>query len=160
MVTTGLPTLSTIQAWDVDHLTEAATHWDSTAERWEDVSLQVWQQSHGLDWEGQAREALVARTTADKTTMLGRADQLREAAQIARRGTGDIDAAKRRVLYGVEDAHDAGFMVGEDLPVVDTRATKNPVELAQRQAQAQALSADIRSRAGSCLVSTAKSDRI
>ena len=89
----------------------------------------------------------MARTTADKITMLGRADQLRDAAKIARRGAGDIDAAKRRVLYGVEDAHNAGFMVGEDLSVIDTRETKNPVELAQRQAQAQAFSADIRSRA-------------
>lgn len=148
MVTTGLPTLSTIQTWDVNHLTEAAEHWDSTAERWEDVSLQVWQQSHGLDWEGQAREALVARTTADKTTMLGRADQLRDAARIARRGADDIGAAKRRVLYGVEDAHNAGFLVGEDLSVIDTRTAKNPAELAARQAQAQRFSADIRSRAG------------
>ncbi len=147
MVSTGLPTLSSIHAWDVNHLTDAADHWDTTAERWEDVSLQVWQQSHGLDWEGQAREALVARTTADKTTMLGKADQLRDAAKIARHGAGDIDAAKRRVLYGVQDAHDAGFMVGEDLSVIDTHTTTNPAELAARQSQAQALSADIRSRA-------------
>lgn len=147
MVTTGLPTLSTIEAWDVDHLTEAADHWDGTANRWENVSLQVWQQSHGLDWEGQARQALVERTTADKTIVMGKADQLRDAAKIARRGASDIDAAKRRVLYAVEDAHNAGFLVGEDLSVTDTRTTKNSAELAQRQAQAQALSADIRSRA-------------
>jgi hypothetical protein len=147
VVTTGLPTLSTIQAWGVEHLTEAAEHWDSTADRWEDVSLQVWQQSHGLDWQGQAREALVARTTADKSTILGKADQLRAAAQIARRGASDIDAAKRRVLYGVEDAQNAGFMVGEDFSVIDTHTTTNPAELAARQSQAQALSADIRSRA-------------
>ncbi|KAA8955762.1 MAG: hypothetical protein F6Q13_17175, partial [Mycobacterium sp.] len=75
MVTTGLPTLSSIRAWDVEHLTQAADHWEGTADRWENVSIQVWQQSHGLDWEGQAREALIERTTADKTTIIGRADQ-------------------------------------------------------------------------------------
>jgi hypothetical protein len=147
MLTTGLPTLSSIQAWDVEHLTEAADHWGSTADRWETVSAQVWQQSHGLDWEGQARDALVERTTTDKTTIISKADQLREAATIARRGAGDIDAAKRRVLYAVEDAHNAGFAVGEDLSVTDTRTRRNAAELAARQAQAQALSADIRARA-------------
>src|SRR5579875_501504 len=147
MPTTGLPTLSTIQTWDVDHLTEAAEHWDGTADRWENVSLQVWQQSHGLDWEGQAREALVERTTADKTLVMGKADQLREAAKIAGRGAGDIDAAKRRVLYAVEDAHNAGFRVGEDLSVTDARTTNNPAELAARQSQAQVFAADIRARA-------------
>lgn len=147
MPTTGLPTLSSIQAWDVDHLTDAADHWEGTADRWENVSLQVWQQSHGLDWEGQARDALVERTTADKTKIVGKADQLRDAAKIARRGAGDIDAAKRRVLYAVEDAHNAGFTVGQDLSVTDTRTTKNPAELAARQSQAQTLAADICDRA-------------
>lgn len=146
-MTTALATLSTIQTWDVEHLTEAADHWDGTADRWEDVSVQVWQQSHGLDWEDQAREALVARTTTDKTTIMAKSDQLREAAKIARRGAGDIDAAKSRVLYAVEDAHNAGFVVGEDLSVADTRTTKNPAELAARQSQAQGLAADIRDRA-------------
>lgn len=147
MVTTGLPTLSSIRAWDVEHLTQAADHWEGTADRWENVSIQVWQQSHGLDWEGQAREALIERTTADKTTIIGRADQLREAASVARRGAGDIDSAKRRVLYAVEDAHNAGFTVGEDLSVTDTRTSRNAAEQAARQAQAQAFSADIRQRA-------------
>lgn len=147
MVTTGLPTLSSIQAWDVDHLTEAAHHWDGTADRWEAVSAQVWQQSHGLDWAGQARDALVERTTADKTVVIGKADQLRQAAKIARRGAGDIDAAKRRVLYAVADAHNAGFNVAEDLSVVDTRTTTNAAELATRQSQAHTLAAAIRSLA-------------
>lgn len=143
MVTTELPTLSSIQAWDVDHLTQAADYWDSTADRWEAVSAQVWQQSHGLGWEGRARDALVERTTADKTIVMGKADQLRQAAKIARRGAGDIDAARRRVLYAVEDAHNAGFEVGEDLSVVDTRTSANAAELAARQSQAQTLAAEI-----------------
>lgn len=144
-MTTGLPTLSSIQAWNIDHLTEAADNWDNTADRWEGVSLQVWQQAHGLDWEGQAREALVARTTADKTRIMANADQLRAAAKIARRGASDIGAAKRRVLYAVEDAHNAGFTVSENLSVIDTRTTRNPAELSERQSQARAIAADLRS---------------
>jgi hypothetical protein len=147
MVATGLPTRSSIQAWDVQHLTDAADHWEGTADHWENASLQVWQESHGLNWEGQARDALVERVTNDKTIVMSKADQLREAATIARQGAGNISAAQRRVLYAMEDAHNAGFLVGEDLSVTDTRTSKNPAELAARQAQAQTLSADIRERA-------------
>jgi hypothetical protein len=147
MVATGLPTRSSIQAWDVQHLTDAADHWEGTADHWENASLQVWQESHGLNWEGQARDALVERVTNDKTIVTSRADQLREAAAIARQGAGNISAAQRRVLYAMEDAYNAGFVVGEDLSVTDTRTSKNHAELAARQVQAQTLSADIRERA-------------
>ena len=147
MVATGLPTRSSIQAWDVQHLTDAADHWEGTADRWENASLQVWQEAHGLNWQGQTRDALIERVTNDKTTVMSKADQLREAAEIARTGAGDISAAQRRVLYGIEDAHNAGFVVGEDLSVNDTRTSSNPAELAARQAQAQTLAADIRERA-------------
>jgi hypothetical protein len=104
-----------------------------------------------MDWQGQAREALVERTTADKATVTLKSDQLREAALIARKGAGDVSAAQRSVLYKVDDAHQAGFVVGEDLSVTDTRTSRNAAELAQRQAQAQAFSGDIRSHAAQLL---------
>lgn len=148
MMTTALPTLSQIQAWDTEHLIDAAEHWDATANRWDDVYGQVWQQSLSMDWQGQARDALVDRTTTDKTTVTGHSDQLREASQTARKGASDISAVQRSVLYKVDDAHQAGFVVGEDLSVTDTRTSSNAAELGARQAQAQAYSADIRSRAG------------
>ncbi len=148
---TGLPTLSQIHAWDVDHLIEAAVHWDSTAERWDAVYREVWQQSLGMDWQGQARDALIDRTTADSAMVSSKADQLREASLTARKGAGDISAAQRSVLYKVDDAHQAGFVVGEDLSLADIRRSRDAVELATRQAQAQALSADIRSRASQLL---------
>lgn len=145
---TGLPTLSQIQAWDTEHLIDAAEHWDATADRWDGVYGQVWQQSLGMDWQGQARDALVDRTTTDKTTVTGNSDQLREASQTARNGAGDISAVQRSVLYKVDDARQAGFVVGEDLSVADTQTSSNAAELTARQAQAQAFSTDIRSRAG------------
>src|SRR5271157_2858462 len=48
-------------------------------------------------------------------------------------------------------ASDAGFTVGEDLSVTDTRTSRTTAELAARQAQAQVLAADIRSRAGALI---------
>jgi hypothetical protein len=150
-VATGLPTLSQIHAWDVDHLIDAAEHWHSTADRWESVYGQVWQQAIGMDWHGQARDALIDRTTADRAMVSSKADQLREASLTARKGAGDISAAQRSVLYKVDDAHQAGFVVGEDLSLTDTQRSRNAAELAARQAQAQALAADIRSRAAQLL---------
>jgi hypothetical protein len=101
-----------------------------------------------MDWQGQSHDALVERTTADKVKVTPTCDQLREASRTARRGAGDISAVQRSVLYKVDDAHQAGFVVGEDLSVTDTQTSRNAAELAARQAQAQALATDIRSRAG------------
>ena len=148
---TGLPTLSQIHDWDVDHLIEAAEHWHSTADRWESVYGQLWQQAIGMDWHGQARDALIDRTTADRAVVTQKSDQLREASLTARKGAGDISAAQRSVLYKVDDAHQAGFVVGEDLSLTDTQRSRSAAELAARQAQAQALATDIRSRAAQLL---------
>jgi hypothetical protein len=147
MLTIGLPTLRQIYGWDVDHLSEAPDHWGSTANRWDDVYGQVWQQSLGMDWEGRARDALIERSTADKAMVARKSDRLREAAQIAREGVGDISRVQRSVLYKVDDARQAGFVVGEDLSVTDTQTSSKAAELAARRAQAQAFSADISSRA-------------
>ncbi len=108
---------------------------------------QIWQQSLGIDWEGQTRDALVERTTADKAMVTQKSDRLRQAAQIAREGAGDISRVQRSVLYKIDDAHQAGFVVGENLSVTDTQTSSNAAELAARQAQARAFSTEISSRA-------------
>jgi hypothetical protein len=146
-MTTGLPTLSQIQSWDVEHLIDAANHWEATADRWDSAFGDIWQQSIGMDWRGAANDALMDRTTADKTLVARKSEPLREAAKIARVGAGDIDAAKRAALYKVDDTYEAGFIVGEDLSVTDTRSSKNAAKQAARQAQAQAFSGDLRHRA-------------
>lgn len=51
-------------------------------------------------------------------------------------------------MYAVEDAQDAGFNVGEDLSVTDTKTTQPAAVQAARLAQAQALAGDIRLRVG------------
>jgi hypothetical protein len=150
-VSTGFPTLSQLQSWDVDYLIDAAEHWDASANRWDSVYGQVWHESLGMDWQGAARDALIDRTTADRAIVTQKSDQLRDAALVARKGAGDIGAAQRAALYRVDDAHQAGFVVAEDLSVADTQTSRNVAALAARQAQAQSLSADIRSRAAQLL---------
>lgn len=139
-------TLSQIEAWSTEHLIDAAAYWTQTADRWEDAFLTMRNQAQSITWHGAGGDALRQRTGADVSVVSGKADQLRQAAGIARNGASDISAAQRRVLYGVEDAQNAGFTVGEDLSVIDTRST-SPAERATRQAQAEAFAADIRLRA-------------
>jgi hypothetical protein len=125
-----VPTLSQIEAYSTDHLVEAADHWDGLADRWEDAHWKVRDQAHVLDWQGAA------------------ADLLRSTSRIARQQAGELDHLRNSVLYAVEDAHNAGFLVGEDFSVTDTRTSRTAAELTARQAQAQVFAADIRGRAG------------
>ena len=141
-------TLSQIEAYSTDHLVEAADHWDKLADRWEDAHWQIRNQAQVLDWQGAAAEALRARTTSDYTIASGQADQLRSTSRIARQQAGELDHLRNSVLYAVEDAHNAGFIVGEDFSVTDIRTSRTAAELAARQAQAQVFAADIRGRAG------------
>lgn len=143
-----LATLSQIRAWSTEHLIDAAGYWTETADWWEDVFLQMRNQAHAIAWNGAGGDGLRQRTRADFSTVSGIADQLRRAATIARNGAGTIDAAQRRVMYAVEDAQDAGFNVGEDLSVTDTKTTQPAAVQAARLAQAQALAGDIRLRVG------------
>jgi hypothetical protein len=146
-----VPTLSQLQAWDTDHLIDAATYWTNAANRWEATFTQVRNQSNTMGWEGQGGDALRTRTSGDLATVTPRTDELRNAAQVARTGASNISAAQRRALYAVEDAESEGFQVGEDLSVTDTRTSRTVAEQAARQAQAQAFAGDINQRAAQLL---------
>src|SRR3954470_12094786 len=143
-----VPTLWQVHAWDTEHLTEAAAHWSGTATVWGDAFTHLSAQMPspgGSPWEGEAAEAAQHRAYADKLTVVNLADQLHHASAIARAGARDIDAAKRGVLAAVNAARDAGFIVGEDFSVVSRESGLASVT-ATRQAQAQALAADIRAQ--------------
>jgi hypothetical protein len=148
---TMVPTLSQLQAWDTDHLIDAATYWTNAANRWEATFTQVRNQSNTMGWEGQGGDALRTRTSGDLATVTPRTDELRNAAQVAHTGASNISAAQRRALYAVEDAESEGFQVGEDLSVTDTRTSRTVAEQAARQAQAQAFAGDINQRAAQLL---------
>lgn len=140
-------TLSQIRAWRTEHLVDAAGYWTKTADQWEDVFLQMRNQSYAITWNGAGGDGLRQRTSADLPIVSAKADLLRQAAGIARNGASEISAAQRSVLYAVEDAQNAGFAVREDLSVADARASTTAAQRAARQAQAQALAGDIRLRA-------------
>ncbi|VBA54935.1 hypothetical protein LAUMK142_04877 [Mycobacterium pseudokansasii] len=146
-----MATLSQVRAWSTEHLIEAAGYWTRTADQWEDVFLRMRNQSHTLVWEGAGGDALRQRTGADFAVVSAKAEQLRQASKIARDGAGTIGAAQRRVLFAIEDAHNAGFAVAEDFSVTDTRTSRSAAEQVARQAQAHAFAADIRQRVAQLL---------
>lgn len=144
------PTLAEVRAWDTTHLTEAATHWAQTAELWEDAFSQVSTQMGspgGSPWEGVAAAAAQQRAYRDRLKVVGVADQLHGAAEVARRGAAELSAAKQAVLDAVGKAQQAGFTVTDDFSVT-SRERGSAAFLAGRQAQAEGLAADIRARLG------------
>jgi hypothetical protein len=143
----GAPGLSALLAWPTDHLTEAATHWETVGERGYGVSHGVWRDALTVDWSGEAAEALRTDTHADMMTTSAVVDQLQSAASVARSGASDLDAARSQMRYAVEDACSAGFEVGEDLSVTDRTSGGSAAQRAARQAAAQAFAGNIGERA-------------
>lgn len=145
-----LPGLSQINAWDTAHLGAAAASWTTTAETWEDAFTTVYRQAPfpgGTTWEGDAADAAVLRVGSDRLTVLGAVDALHDAANVARSGASDIQAARQVVIAAVREAQAAGFTVGEDLSVTSRHTGGPPALQAARRAQAEGLAATIRSRA-------------
>ncbi|MCX2929238.1 hypothetical protein ORI20_03050 [Mycobacterium sp. CVI_P3] len=150
MAATGAPTLAQVRGWDTDHLTSAATHWTQVATVWEDNFTQLSQQigtPGGTPWMGQAAEAAQQSAYDDRLKVVGLADQLHDASTLARSGAQRITAARNAVLAAVDAAQQVGFTVGDDFSV-SSHETGDATYLAARQAQAEAVAADIRTRLG------------
>jgi guanyl-specific ribonuclease Sa len=143
----GAPGLSALLSWPTDHLTEAAAHWETVGERSYGVSHGVWRDALTVDWSGEAAEALRTDTHADMMTTSGVVDQLQSAANVARSGASDLDAARSQMRYAVEDARSAGFEVGEDLSVTDRMSGGSAAQRVARQAAAQTFAGNIGGRA-------------
>jgi hypothetical protein len=144
----GFPGLSQLLTWPTEHLTEAAEYWETIGGRCYGVANQVWRDAASVDWQGEAADALRTATHADMMTTSAVADQLHEAAKVARSGASDLYTGRSRIGYAIEDARTAGFDVGENLSVTDRSSGGSPAQRAARQAQAQTLAGDIRQRAG------------
>jgi hypothetical protein len=146
----GVPSLSTIETWDTQHLMSAARSWTATATLWEDSFTAVYQgalQPGGTVWEGHAAEDAQERAFVDLVTVRRLSDSLTEAAEIARRGADRLDYLKRDALDAIQQARATGFTVGEDLSVSDNSLLTAGPALAARQSQAQLFAADIYTRA-------------
>jgi hypothetical protein len=100
-----------------------------------------------VDWRGEAADALRTDTHADLMTTSRVSDHLQSAATVARSGASELETARSRVQYAVDDARSAGFEVGEDLSVTDRMGGGSAAQLAARQAAAQAFAGDIGARA-------------
>src|SRR6185312_6884191 len=150
----ALPTLSQIRSWPTEHLELAADSWTATAGAWDDAFTAVYRQAPcpgGTEWDGRTADAAIQRVAADRSKVIGAVDNLRSAADIARKGITDIQSARRLALQAVSQAQAAGFTVGEELSVSGTRGGP-PAAQAARMAQAQQLSTVIRSRAATLTV--------
>jgi hypothetical protein len=144
---TPLPTLSQIRNWDTEHLSQAAEDWETEAQRWENTYEQNYKRLAETDWKGQGRGAALERAGLDLVKVRGPAWQLREAATTARYGFAQQNGAKQSALDAIADAEQAGFNPTEDLSVTDRQTGGSAATRAARQAQAQALAAQIRHRA-------------
>jgi hypothetical protein len=143
----AFPNLSELLTWPTEHLTEAADHWEVVGGRSYGLANQVWRDALSVDWRGGGADALRFATHADMMITSAVADRLQAAAKVARGGASDLYAARSRVRYAVEDAYAAGFDVGEDFSVTDRFSGGTVAQRAARQAEAEALAADIRQRA-------------
>lgn len=150
MVASHFPSLSQIRAWDTEHLRDAATTWRRTAYQWQESFCEL--ASHmsapgGTPWEGAASQAAQLRASSDAIKVGEIAVNVQIAATAAANGADDIDAIRRSALRAIEDAESAGFTVGEDLSVTSIHTSLTPAAEVARQAQADALAADIRAKA-------------
>ena len=138
--------LSQVLAYNTEHLVDAAAHWQGLADQREEVFATVRNEAFTLPWDGLAADATHQRTQADHSTAMQSAENLRQAAMIAKDGASTLDQMHSRVLYTLEDAQADGFAPTEALAVVDTRPSTNPAELAQRQAQAQSYTGQLQAQ--------------
>ena len=144
------PSLSKIEAWSTIHLESAAMHWTGTANAWEQAFTVVHREAiapGGTTWLGKAADAAAFRTGTDQAVVNRAADILQAAAKAARSGVDDIIAARQLVLRAIDDARAAGFAVSEDLSVRSHQVGGSPALQAARQAQAEMLAFEIRTRA-------------
>jgi hypothetical protein len=143
-----LPSLSQLLDWPTEHLTDAAEQWEAVAERNYGLANQVWRDASSVDWQGHAADALRTATHSDMIATSAAADQLQAAAKVARSGAADLFAARSRLQYALEDAHAAGFEVDEEGSFFDRSTGGSAAQRAARQAEAEALAANIRQCAG------------
>jgi hypothetical protein len=147
----SLPTLSQVQTLDTTYLPEAQQYWSHTGNLWDQVFTEINETMStpgATPWTGQAASAGQVRAYIDMIKVRGATYQLHEAAEIAGRGEGQLQARKGEVLEAVRAARADGFEVGEDYSVTD-RIRGGSAELrSERLAEAEAHAAFIRHRVG------------
>src|SRR3954469_7123098 len=123
---------------------------DRAADPWQESFSQVascMPAPGGIPWEGAGSEAAQSRASTDAMQVEELAVSLRSASPVAGNGADEIHAIRQSVPDAVENGESAGFTVGEELSVTSRYTDLIPAAEAARQAQAEALAADIRAKA-------------
>ncbi len=144
----GVPSLSQLQGWTPDYLTEAADHWKRSAVIWSeayDDAFREVQSPGGTYWTGAGADAAAQRVGADRTRVAGAVDDLHAAATAARAAADALAAARSNVLNAVAAAEADGFTIGEDYSVRSVQRGLSPADAAARKALAETHAATIRS---------------
>lgn len=144
-----MPTLSEITNWDVAHLEQASSDWIRSARMWERHFGTLHREAMapgGADWDGRAADAAQHRTYADLVKVRSAADDLRNAAGVARRGAEDLLGARSNVLRAIAAAQRAGLTVGEDLSVTVALTGGSATEQLRQLANAQQRADEIAAR--------------
>lgn len=151
-----MPTRSSVEAWDVSHLEDAAQHWRRTALKWEIGFDDLHRGSYtagGDTFSGAGAEALQDSTARSSLLATNNAMDLNDAAGRAQLGAEDIHYAKQQVLSSIAAAEDEGFTVGEDFSVTDNQPSGGLLADEQRKVQAATHAGNISSQVTS-LVAT------
>jgi hypothetical protein len=139
--------LSQALAYNVEHLETAAEHWTKVADHRESTFADVRNRAHSIDWTGAGADAMHEHIGRDFQKAISSADDLREAAGIARSSAGNLDSLHRRLLYNIEDVQNDGFVVTEDYTALNARPTKSLDEYLARQQLGVQHTADLRLKA-------------
>lgn len=142
-----MPTKSEIFQWTTTHLDEAATAWEKSAEQSENAFKQHVDNVRspgGTEWTGQGASAAYDDAREAQDVVNTQCSIKRECARIARRGSGDIQGAKRTTISAIEDVEGKGYKVAEDLTVTDASTGGTDAERAARKAEAQQLTEYLR----------------
>jgi hypothetical protein len=120
---TAALSLSEVRAAGWEYLKISGEDWSRLADTWESAFAEVRNASvrpGGTVWEGSAAHGMQERTAADAVKVRAPADQLRVAAEIARRCCGQQETNKQSMLNAVNAAVRGGFNVDDDYTLTDT----------------------------------------
>lgn len=136
-----IPTQPQVRAYNTDHLTDGARHWESAGDNWESVYVRVRNGLQSIGWEGEAADAAMTASDIDLRKVLGHVDHLRATAKLATQAADELRFAQNDLLNTVADINEQGFDVGADWTVTDRNSDIRSYSAGTRLAQAEAYAA-------------------
>lgn len=131
-------TRSRIEGWDraARALADAGRRWSARADNLDtsaDVYLRHISRPGGSRWAGSAADAALATALGDRQPVFRAADRARGMSTVALRGADSLLAAQARALRAIAAAESDGFVVDEDLSLLDTGCYSTAERRARRR---------------------------